>query len=274
MKKLQLEPDKEYLDNTYYSTNTFAVVYDSIVEDIITAPEWFDSCREVVCDRIRTRFQLSKTFDMEKLKLLVRTKFIAHYGGELTNPQKNLIKKRKLAYNKAILIGLKIVNLVEKKFKWPLTKIYPVECKQLDENNIFYYFIASKKWIKSPNMFSLFMLLLRVGTKIKEYTTFRTLDGFYKSLQRNKNTVDINYLKTHYKRILLVLKHYNRLFGKTSMRDLYIPSTPLNLFPEGINSLCDLNTNDLSLRKRFVKILNEEKELRSWEKDDSLKKEK
>lgn len=277
MKKIQLKLSLEHLNflrnNGYNSAYTFSIVHDPVLKNKISASEWFDTCRETVCDRIRTSFVSHNDFDVKKLKLLVNTKMIAcHEADKLIQAQKDLIKERRISYKDDILIGLRIINIIERKLKWPLTRVYPIKCDQLTKNHKIYCFVGNKKWIKSPNIFSLFMLLVRSGISIKKGRTFESTDGFYRSLFENETTTDISYLKAHFKRSLIALKHYNKLFGETSMRDLYTPNTHLNLFPEGINSLCDLNTNDVELHGRFVKILNEEKELESWEADEYLKK--
>jgi len=260
-------------ENAYTCKNHFAFVHKPIKENNVTLVEWTNSCREVVCDRIRTAFNNRKEFDIKKLRLVVYSKFLSHDDfKELSKIQKKRIRLLKEKYIKEISVSIKVINLIEKKFKWPLTKVYHAECKKINENNIFYYFEGSKKWVKSPNLFSLFMLLVRVGSSLKNNTKFRTLDGFYRSLYKNKLTTDVSYLKTHYKRFLLAIEYYNRLFGKTSMRDLYLPNTSLNQFTEGVNNLCDLNTNNLDLRRKFAIIINENKMLEHWEKDKLIKK--
>ena len=249
MSKIQLELDTDNSDiiddDLYIRTNHFAVVYEPLEKNKITPLECFDSCREIVCDQLRNRFKSKKKPYIKKTRLLTYAKFISHGEGlPLNKKQKGTIKKLKLRHEKETLVGLKTVNLFEKKFKWPITKIYSVECEQVDENNIFYYFVGSKKWIKSPSLFSLFMLLIRIGKSIKKRNAFRTLDGFYKSLYENEKTLDINYMRAHYERCLLVMKYYDRLFGRTPIENLYLPDTDKNLFIEGINTLCDLDTED------------------------------
>jgi hypothetical protein len=170
----------------------------------------------------------------------------------LTKIQKNSIEKTAAQYKKEMLVSIKIINMLEKEFKWPLTKIYSAECKEINENNAFYYFEG----------------LIRVSSSLKKHTEFRTPDGFYRSLSKNQNSTDVSYLKTHYKRWILAMRRYDRLFGKTHARELYIPdsSTDLGQFAEGINSLCDLDTTNLRLRKKFTKIVEEENMLNPWEK--------
>ena len=270
MNKIWLKLDKDNLDlvrdNPYIRTNLFTIIGESSKKDEITPLEPFDSCREIICDHLRTRLSLKKSRNIKKTRLLVYTKIIAHAEGSiLDKKQKSTVKRLKLVYEKEMLVGLKSINLLEKKFKWPITKIYSVECKQLDKNNIFYYFVGSKKWIKSPSLFSLFMLLIRIGQSIKKCNTFRTLDGFHKSLYANRKTLDIDYMRAHYKRCLLIIKYYDKLFGRIPMKNLYIPDTNKNLFIEGINTLCDLDTEDLVLRKKLTTILNKEKKLERWE---------
>jgi len=280
MSNLQLtlsRNQKAYLRDNIYNThkNMFAFVYNPIKKNEIKLDLLPETCREVVCDQMRSSFTNKKKFDIKRLRLIVYNKFIAINGStELSNKQEDYIELLKVDYRKKIAVSIKIVNIIEKEFKWPLTKIYLVECKQLDKSHMFYYFTASKKWVKSPSLFSLFMLLIRISLSLKKHTEFRTLDGLYRSISKNSNTVDINHFKIHHKRYLLVLRYYDRLFGKTSMRDLYLPHTGQSLFTEGINYLCNLYTKDLNLHDKFVKILEENKMLEFWEKDKLTKRRK
>ena len=277
MKDIQLIIDKNHISymrsSPYTCRNRFSFAYEPVKEGKVKLDEWMEPCREVMCDRIREQFRVEKKFDIKKTRIVTNTKLIAHNDNiKLNEKQKDYIEKLKIEYVREMLTSIKIVNLIEKEFKWPLTKIYPAKCKGIDyHNNIFHYFEGSRKWVKSPNMFSLFMLLIRVSSSLKKYIEFRTLDGFYKCLGKNKLTVDINYLKTHYKRSLLAIEHYNVLFGKPSMRELYIPNRNLVQFPEGLNTMCDLDTNNLDLRVKFAKILDEKKMLRIWEKCKLIK---
>ncbi|TET61143.1 MAG: hypothetical protein E3J47_05915 [Candidatus Stahlbacteria bacterium] len=270
MNNLQLILGKEQMsclrNNLYMSKNIFSLVYDPIKENKIKLNLLPESCREIVCDHLRNNFTHKEKFDVKKLRLLSYNKLIGFSDSrKLTKRQRSLVEHRKVEYDKEMAVSLKIINIIEKEFKWPLTKIYLPECKQLNENHIFYYFEGSKKWVKSPNILSLFMLLIRVSSSLKKHTEFGTLDGFHKSLCNNNNTMYVSYLKTHYKRWLLALKYYDRLFGKISMRDLYLPDTKSSLFNEGINTLCDLFVKDLDLRKKFAKVLKENEILKSWE---------
>lgn len=271
MNNLQLILDKDQMsylrDSTYTSKNMLSFVYNPVKGNKIKLDLLPEACREVVCDQIRSSFSESKGFDIRKLRLLSYNKFMGvNDSNKLTKKQRGLIEFRKAEYDKEVTVSVKIINIIEKEFKWPLTKVYLLECKQLNENHMFYYFEGSKKWAKSPNILSLFMLLVRISSSLKKYTGFRTLDGFHKSLCRNKNTLYVSYLKTHYKRWLLALKYYDRLFGKTSMRDLYLPETGgVSLFNEGINTLCDLFVKDIDLRNKFTKILRENETLKPWE---------
>ncbi len=281
MKNLQLILDAaafHSIENNHYKyRNRFILVHDSIKGAVIKPIQILESCREVICDNLRSDFRHIENFSVGKLRLLACTKLVSTDGGasfKLNKNRKKHVEGLRLKYKGEMLLSHKIINLMEKEFKWPLTKIYLVECKQLNENFYFYYFEGSKKWIKSPNFLSLFMLLVRVSSSLKKYTGFRTLDGFYKCLHKNGNSTLISYLKTHYDRYLLAMKSYNRLFGNVSMRDLYLPDGKSGQFTEGINTLCDLNTDNWDLRAKFAKIIKEEGMLKPWEEKKLIKRRK
>ena len=57
--------------------------------------------------------------------------------------------------------SLYIVNSFEKIHKWPLTKLYPVECT--NEKIPMVFFVGPRKWTMSPYLMSIWTLCIRLG---------------------------------------------------------------------------------------------------------------
>ena len=162
------------------------------------------------------------------------------------------------------MAGKVMVNAIEKHYGWPLTKIYPVKLNEDQDNvtdyNGFYYISASKRWIKSPHMLSMFLLLFRIAItnhKFKFKTKIRSLKSLFKVLDdaaEKSNLGEIVYYKAHGPRWKVVLDNYRKLFGQRDLEDLYYPGGHDYFFSEGINTLCDDDSKDEVLNTEFEKL--------------------
>jgi hypothetical protein len=215
-------------------------------------------CRESLCEYLRQDIRGISNRDIDKNKL----RLVAHRRIPAT---KKTLKLNTKTFHRQILAGQKIVNVIEKSNGWPLTRIYPLQTVQeVDYNNIYYYIVASKRWMKSPHMLSLYTLLYRVALNEKKFNfvgrakTDKSLKSVFDEVAANCSYTEAAYLRTHQHRWWLVLSNYEKLFGKRTMEDLYNPSDGGYLFQEGINSLCDLDTNDKKLARAFRKVIKNE----------------
>jgi hypothetical protein len=220
----------------------------------------FDSCREAVCSNIRDQIghvDLGEVFD--------KTRLILYFRGH-KHRKKPYYNKLHAEFERTITVGTKLVNLYEKELGWPLTKIYPLE-NDVSRRHIFYYVVGSKRWIKAPALLSLYMLLFRLGhlthMSRKFSGRFSTFNGAMRSLNelasKKHVTGDLSYFKEHKDYWMFLLSNYKRLFGKRDMSDLWQPKQSYGggLFSEGINTLCDHDTQDVKLKLAIEKVWKE-----------------
>lgn len=226
-------------------------------------------CREYISERIRN----DKTSEIkkDKLRLVISQKAIYHRHRHESNKELHLdtkaVEQDLNLFKDEVFTSLKMINVIEKHYGWPLSKIYPVQIEKWKEKNLpinygYYYIVASRRWLKSPAMLSLYLLLYRIVIKHKKFNfkrEMKTLGDVIKVLNLacdiSPLPMELAFFKTHGKRWKYVLDNYRNLFSSRKLKDLYKPDLHSYLFTEGINELCDLRSKDEILNTKFSKIV-------------------
>lgn len=139
--------------------------------------------------------------------------------------------------------SLKNLNTVEKYMNWRKTTIHKLRgCK-----NIF-IFNSSIKWVRSPQLFSLYLLLIRIGKfKIKDYNIITDKEAFLNL----SNCRDKKHIITIQKKLKLILNNVNYLFfGRTMIQNFFRQNGS-----SGIYNLVNNIAEDPYIIKRY-KIIN------------------
>jgi hypothetical protein len=157
----------------------------------------------------------------------------------------------------------KILKIVERRYKFELSKLYRV--KHDGTNPFMFMVIGSNKWIRSPHMISLYLLLIRLGIafyKIADKDTsnaINTYDKLIKWIDKNQNDIKNRapYVLTSYKYWGILLSNFDHLFKGIKMKDAYARKNYNNcsIDVEGIDRLCHGGSNFDELQKRFDKLL-------------------
>jgi hypothetical protein len=211
-------------------------------------------CRESFCEYLRQDLRGISDYKIVKTKL--------HMVAHRRVAKSKLYERNRKVFKEQVLAAQAMANAIEKQYGWPLTKIY--ECNapnDLPENNMFFYIAASKRWQKAPAMLSLYTLLFRIASnngKFKFRTRIKDTKTLYEALDNAaaaSNYSELSYYRTHGSFWPLVLENYNKLFGSRTMKNLYQPSKDNYYFSEGINRLCDLDSNDKKLNRAFSAVV-------------------
>jgi hypothetical protein len=206
-------------------------------------------CRESVCDYIRQDIRKVTSYKIvrNRLHLFINRRVPAKTGAEVFQNQ--------------VMASLHMINAIEQHYGWPFTRIYPADIgiPKHEERNKYYYISATKRWMKSPQMLSMFMLFFRIIClrKTVDMKAMPSIDAVFDHLNKltvHSRAMDATWFKTHGSRWRLVLDNYQRLFGKKTMERLYYPATGSYFFSEGINSFCDHDSEDRDLRAIFKRI--------------------
>jgi len=160
--------------------------------------------------------------------------------------------------------GLYILNSFEKEHKWPLTKLYPVECTPLEIPMV--YFVGSRKWTMSPYLMSIWTLCIRLGRNKWLPKKLLTLD--HSNLVRQltiscatSNSGDRGQLRATLKKWDDFISLYHKLFGGISRKNHWSTKhlNGGNPRPEGIMKLMRGTTYYKELHNKFVELTKEPK---------------
>ncbi len=230
----------------------------------------FDPCRETLCCRIFDAIQLkNKSMSMDKFRIVVKIGSFDSSPSIQTNRQKLMDKWTKAAIH--------VLNIIEKEHKWSLTKAYPI--KPYSHGDKVYMIIASKKWMRSPHLVSLFTLIFRIS-KNKPFQTpsFRRIRSYKTVMQHIKKFSatgggDRYSVRATIKYWGPLLHNYNKMFKGYSMKDTFNRNNYHSHSEEGINRLCEDKCTNHKLQERFNKVVKSQKVLKECEVFDGVQQE-
>ena len=163
--------------------------------------------------------------------------------------------------------SLYITNSFEKAHKWPLTKLYPVECE--NAKITFVFFSGPRKWTTSPYLMSIWSLCIRLGRNDWLPANLMTLnhEDLVKQImisarsKREGGDSDSSQVSTM-KQWDTFLSFYKDLFGEES-RKYHWDSARLKTNccdrPEGIRMLLNNSTGHQELAKKYHTLKKEKK---------------
>jgi len=251
---------------------------------------YFDSCRETVCHFLRAQVETNPCkFKLWKEGSKIDTKRtrLALYHKACNRCSEETAQKFAEEKDAEMAVGLKLVNHYERKFGWLITKINKIDYKTLNENTnsrermryIFYsgeygdrtpniniyIVVGSSKWLRSPHTLSLYLLLLRLGTRgVKG--EFETHEEFLEEIKvfagrasgsiDNPTCRDAGHVAKTYKMWDTLLENHSKLFAGKSIKRLYHKDYLVGKdgFNEGITNLCTGYSRDSELSKKFISL--------------------
>jgi len=229
---------------------------DSILFSWLTTPKknvflqvsnWH-SCRETFVSEIPRalgvkKWRYSRKLDLRRMRFAV----IRKYTTKVTNFKKHIDYDVKWMKN-----AKRILNLFEKYLGWGLTTVYRVdpECVGEDANANVFVFSGSVKWMRSPQLMSLYLLILRLSRHY-HFQNIKSMDDFDKWMKKNVNRVDTDtmYLKAVYPYLFSILDNVKYLFFERSMKKNFTKQTGNH----GINNMIKGIADDATI-VRFNKI--------------------
>lgn len=159
--------------------------------------------------------------------------------------------------------SIPVLQAFDRAAGWPLTKIYKIDCKQDWLKP--YYFLSSRRWMKSSYLVSLYVLLVRM-CKDERITGFKDLKGLIATIEKLTKSSNLKcdgpYVKGSLPYWEAIMKGYPRLFRKRKM-DYYwnierLTNSQSNSgSAEGIHLLTCGSTKYPEVRKELLKIKDE-----------------
>lgn len=215
------------------------------------------TCREVVCHRLREEIEGVKSYGIAKARLSL---LVSSNRGRCIDD----VEKRNAVFEKLeadLKIGISFINTIEAKLGWRPSRVYGVK-----ETDFIYFVSGSSKWLNSPQMISLFTLILRIATdsthegKTKEVSSFEEFLAILKELRNGKDSEHLLILKKY---LNTFIENYNDIFKNRDLsRNFRRKHLSRNAtgFSEGISSLLLQESADIELVTRWRKILKKKGE--------------
>lgn len=105
--------------------------------------------------------------------------------------KKSEVKEKAKAFQNIWMFGaVKVLNVVERHLKWSPTKLYKdnsVPATAPESRANIYIFVSSPKWLRSPQLLSLYLLLIRISV-LKPIHKVHTVKDLAEAMQKIKRT--------------------------------------------------------------------------------------
>lgn len=222
----------------------------------ITRITMFNFCRESLAARLYDKMTPRrgyKNIPVDKLRLMAKIELDRGMGPRCVRAEN---------FRLSMKAGLKIVNALERRFKWPRTFMHKVVNKQ-SPHQIIFLLVASKKWAQSSHMLSLYTLIFRMAQdrsfRTQRFKKARSLDSIMDfianwSNQRSR-TWDKDTVKETLPSWLTIMRNFNVLYKDLPMKRNYNKNKVDSGGYQGITSLCRGACSDPLIKERYNKIM-------------------
>lgn len=281
MKKFKVKihsADRNDMISDYSFTGFRTALCNKPEKYVVEALTSFEYCREVVGSRLRSSFTGTtqpmgvrsslKEIDYNKFRLLTVFKMDSNRKKELT--------KQRDKIDKNLSMGIKLLNHLEERHGWGMTKIYETDndgqfvssgtIKKIDRNDNIRVFmvVSSKKWMKSPATVSLHLLLLRLGFHgfKKDFHSHEEFVKAVKDYTKLDQYSDAYYVRMTYNKWDILLGNLDRIYAGRTAKNIYsaraLSSTNPDFinegFNEGLSELCQGRSGDIITTERLKEL--------------------
>lgn len=247
----------------YYTPNPAFAWFGQKERDAYHAVTGWHGCRETFVGEYKRKFGVSGyTKGYEKmttryLRVLVKFKSEKQRG-------QTGFRSRVRVTNRWMKESVRMLNIIEKYLGWSLTKLYRVKDKMLggkkisNECVVVYALTGSSKWLRAPQLMSLYLLFVRLGRFGESTRVFKSMDdlnALYKSIKDSRSdgqgSQDRDYFYKIKGKLKLALDNRKKLFFTRPMAKLYTANNGWH----GINNLLAKKDADQNTKKRWNEIL-------------------
>lgn len=218
------------------------------------------SCRETFASELCIWYRTKEKGNVKSDPRLRKLRALTGYRLPGKIAKEKLMPADLKKYDKAASLGLSLVNIVEKYLGWPLSTVKTVDrAKTTAVRVACYMFTGSVKWLRSPQLVSLYMLLVRLGHRSGSFGRVKTLKGILNAVGKfNGNQEpsvrvrkDMCHLAALAPYIRTILDNSNELFFSESAKEHFEANTGAN----GINRLISCKcTGEVNKRWKKMKL--------------------
>ena len=251
---LEVETTYDYV-NYDYGHDEFMYAYCSKpINGAVKQLTEFHDCREETTEEI---------FDNNKLIPKGKLRYIVRVISEKAAPGKQRNK-----FDRDVAAGVRILNIMEKRHGWTLTKMIDVkESKSTkatglySSNKIIFttfrkVIMGSKRWSRAPHMISLFLLIFRLATKHHKFAKIKTYKALADACSQKYRLFDLEDVTATFKYWDIVMSKYTSIFANLSRKDNFNEKSYSDDYGyEGVYVLCCAESNNEILNSRFKRLV-------------------
>lgn len=167
---------------------------------------------------------------------------------------KELLRKGNREFFESVKLSVNAVNILEKKHKWRLTRLYPL-INKADPKIFMAMVVGSNKWIRSPHMQSMYCLIIR-GARTAPFQGIKTYDDLMSACKQHikEGLFNSGHIENSYKCWDTIMGNFEKLFYNLSMVKNYDTNTyGDSVYHEGVSRLVMERTLHKELKRRFQK---------------------
>lgn len=237
--------------STYSHSGYMFAFCSKIVNNEVALQSGFQSCREDLAGCLF--YNKANTIQTDRSRYVVR-----HVTGDANGDG---VKKW---FDSKTEVGLKIINIMEARHGWPLTKMYNVKPLVRELNSygsprrlitFQKVLIGSSKWVRSPHMVSLCTLLFRLPVRVtKIFGNIKSYKALKEACSKCEKTQsgDGYHVALTSKFWDMLMSNFDRMFAGSTSKDNFKKANYKNCqYDEGISKLCRFNCRNKQISEKF-----------------------
>ena len=253
-KVLKVKSKKGESYGASYSHSGYMFAYCSkIANNEVKQQSGFNSCRE---DLASCLFYDNGAIHTDRSRYIVR---------HVTSSKADKIEKW---FGTKTKVGLRIVNIMEDRHGWPLTKMYDAGTQVRKLGSYDYgnpqqlttfqkVLIGSSRWVRSPHMVSLYTLLFRLPTKVKRFDSIENYEDLEKACKKcgGASSGDAYYVANTFKFWDMLMANFAWMFAGSTSKDNFKRANYNNSeYNEGISKPCRFECYNKQINEKFVAL--------------------
>ena len=251
--KVQMIKGNRY-DSSYAHTGLMFAHCSKITNNVVKQMTGFCSCREDLASCL--------FYDKHNKIPIDRSRYIVRHVVAGNNTESS-----KKWFSTATEAGLRIVNIMEDRHGWLLTRMIDAGSSTsripADHFNVarqlttFYkVLLGSSKWVKSPHMISLYILLFRIASHNK-FKAVKNYDDFSKACNActTNQFGDAGHVFRTFKFWDMIMANFDEMFAGMPTRDNFKgPRYGNDYYDEGTSKLCRFKCKNEKINNKFVAL--------------------
>jgi hypothetical protein len=254
---LKVKTLKGEYDSSYAHTGLMFAYCSKIINNEVKQTTNFCSCREDLASYL--------FYDKRNKMPIDRSRYIVRHIADGSN--KKASEAAEKWFNKTTEAGLRIVNAMEDRHGWPLSNMtdvipninkIPTDYHNSGRELITFrkVLIGSGKWLKSPHMISLYILLFRLGGN-RKFSSIKDYKGLSKACNacNAKQIGDAYHVFRTFKFWDMIMANFDKMFaGMPTRSNFKAEKYDGDYYDEGISKLCRFRCKNENISSKFVAL--------------------